>query len=138
MGTDATALSHVQVRTCQRRYEAILEDAYRQNSLAPSARAKQRGPQKKSKPKNLLERLDQHRSQGQAFLTDCRFPFAINQAERAIRMMKVPQKIAGLFCGEDGAQVFCRIRRDSFTAHKNAGDVGASGHRSPLCGRGVS
>ena len=49
---NATALAHVQVRTCQRRYGAILEDAYRQNPLAPSAQAKKRGPQKKSKPRN--------------------------------------------------------------------------------------
>ena len=124
MGPDATALSHVQVRTFKRRYEAIIEDACRQNPLAPSARAKKRGPQKKSKPRNLLERLDQHRSQVRAFLTDFRVPFDNNQAERANRMMKVQQKIAGLFRSEDGAQVFCRIRRRISTARKNAGDVG--------------
>ena len=138
MGPDATALSHVQVRTFKRRYEAIIEDAHRQNPLAPSARAKQRGPEKKSKPRNLLERLDQRRSQVQAFLTDCRVPFANNQAERAVRMRKVPQKIAGLIRREDGAPVFCRIRRDSCTARKNAGDVRESGPHSPLCGRGAS
>ncbi|MEN9633495.1 MAG: hypothetical protein RL077_1899 [Verrucomicrobiota bacterium] len=111
MGPDATALSHVQVRTFKRRYEAIIEDAHRQNPLAPSARTKKRGPQKKSKPRNLIERLDKHRSQVRAFLTDFRVPFDNNQAERAIRMMKVLQKIAGLFRSEDGAKVLCRIRR---------------------------
>ena len=138
MGPDAAARSPVQVRTCQRRDGSIIEDAYRQNPLAPSARAKKRGPQKKSKPRNLLERLDQHRSQVQASLTGCRVPFANNQAERAVRMRKVPQKIAGLIRREDGAPVFCRIRRDSCTARKNAGDVRESGPHSPLCGRGDS
>ena len=138
MGPDAAARSPVQVRTCQRRDGSIIEDAYRQNPLAPSARAKKRGPQKKSKPRNLLERLDKHRSQIQAFLTDCRVPFANNQAERAIRMRKVPQKIAGLFRSEDGAEVFCRLRRDSFTARKNAGDVGACGHRAVRWAEGAS
>ncbi len=111
MGPDATALSHVQVRTFKRRYEAISEDAHRQNPLAPSARAKKRGSQKKSKPRNLIERLDKHRSQVRAFLTDFRVPFDNNQAERAIRMMKVQQKIAGSFRSEDGPEVFCRVRR---------------------------
>jgi transposase len=117
---NADALSHFQLRTFRKRYQAIIEDGYRQNPLAQSARGNKRGPEKKTKPRNLLERLDKHRSQVQAFLTDFNVPFDNNQAERDIRMMKVQQKISGLFRSEEGAQAFCRIRSYISTARKNA------------------
>ena len=117
---NANSLSHFQVRTLRRRYEAIIEDGYRENLLEPSARGKKRGPEKKTKPRNLLERLDKHRSQVQAFLNDFNVPFDNNQAERDIRMMKVQQKISGLFRSAEGANAFCRIRTYISTARKNA------------------
>lgn len=115
-----SALSHFQVRTFRRRYQAIIEDGYHQNPLAPATRGNKRGPQKKTKPRNLLERLDQHRAQVQAFVHDFNVPFDNNQAERDIRMMKVQQKISGVFRSEDGAKAFCRIRSYISTARKNA------------------
>jgi transposase len=117
---NANSLSHFQVRTFRRRYQAIIEDAYRQNPLAPAAGGRPRGPRKKTKPRNLVERLDKHRSQAQAFLHDFNVPFDNNQAERDIRMMKVQQKISGLFRSAAGAQAFCRIRSYISTARKNA------------------
>lgn len=117
---NANTLSHFQVRTFRRRYQAIIEDGYRQNPLAPSARRRTRGPQKKTKPRNLLERLDKHRAQVQAFLHDFNVPFDNNQAERDIRMIKVQQKISGLFRSAESAKAFCRIRSYISTARKNA------------------
>jgi transposase len=117
---NADALSHFQLRTFRRRYQAIIEDGYRQNPLKLSARRKKRGPAKKTKPRNLLERLDKHRSQVQAFVNDFNVPFDNNQAERDIRMMKVQQKISGVFRSEDGAKAFCRIRGYISTARKNS------------------
>lgn len=116
----ASTLSHFQVRTFRRRYQAIIEDGYVQNPLEPSAWSKKRGPEKKTKPRNLLERLDKHRSKVQAFLTDFNVPFDNNQAERDIRMMKVQQKISGVFRSPEGAKAFCRIRSYISTARKNA------------------
>lgn len=113
-------LTHFQVRSFRRRYQTIIEEGYLQNPLEPSAGGNQRGPEKKTKPRNLLERLDKHRSQVQAFLTDFNVPFDNNLAERDVRMIKVQQKISGVFRSEDGAKAFCRIRSYISTARKNA------------------
>ena len=105
-------------------YQKILDEGYAQNPLPPlpaNAR-KQRGGRKKSKPRNLIERLDRHREEALAFMYDFNVPFDNNLAERDIRMMKVQQKISGMFRTEDGAKAFCRIRSYISTARKNAVD----------------
>jgi hypothetical protein len=115
-------LAQKQIQAFEVRYQQILDEGYAQNLLPPrpaNARNK-RGRRKKSKPRNLLERLDEHRKEALAFMYDFNVPFDNNQAERDLRMMKVQQKISGMFRTEDGAKAFCRIRSYISTARKNA------------------
>lgn len=124
-GRTSSPLSKTRIRAFERRYQSILDEGYAANPLKPlpTRAKKKRGRRKKSKARNLLERLDHHRSEVLAFLYDFEVPFDNNLAERDIRMMKVQQKISGTFRSEEGARAFCRIRGYISTARKNA--VGA-------------
>jgi len=115
-------LAPKQIKAFEARYQQILDEGYAQNPLQPPApdAKKKRGRRKKTTPRNLLERLDEHRAEALAFMYDLSVPFDNNQAERDLRMMKVQQKISGTFRTEDGAKSFCRIRSYISTARKNA------------------
>jgi len=110
-----------QIQEFEQRYQHILDEGYHENPLpARESNKKKRGRRKKSKARNLLERLDTHRTQVLAFMYDLTVPFDNNLAERDLRMAKVQQKISGTFRSPDGATSFCRIRSYISTARKNA------------------
>lgn len=120
-----TDLPKTRIEAFEGGYSRILDEGYAQNPLPPLPpnAKKKRGRRKKYKARNLLERLDHHRSEALAFLYDFNVPFDNNLAERDIRMMKVQQKISGTFRSEAGAKAFCHVRSYISTARKNA--VGA-------------
>ncbi|HSV32268.1 MAG TPA: transposase [Atribacteraceae bacterium] len=118
---DRSQLELEQLMDFEARYSRIVALGYEENPSAIEGKPKgKRGRTKKTKARNLVERLDNHRQETIDFMYDFRIPFDNNQAERDIRMMKVQQKISGGFRIWQGAQVFCRIRGYISTVKKNS------------------
>jgi transposase len=118
-------LSEAQLRDFEAQYQKVLAAGYAENPLPEQlpGEKKKRGRCKKTKSRNLLERLDNYRKETLMFMYDFRVPFDNNLGERDIRMIKVQKKISGTFRGRKGADSFCRIRSYISTARKNG--VGA-------------
>ena len=106
----------------ERSYEGLLKAGQEANP-SPKGRSGKRGPPKRSKGKNLVERLEKDRRWVLRFMHDFRVPFDNNQAERDVRMVKVKQKISGGFRTYRGAQRFCRIRSYISTVRKQGENV---------------
>ena len=104
----------------KKRYRKLLESA-QVECLAPETKRKpgQRGRVKKSKSRNLLERLIEYQDDVLRFMDDDNVPFTNNQGENDLRMTKVQQKISGCFRSMEGALIFCRVRAYLITCRKN-------------------
>jgi len=77
-----------------------------------------KGRMKKSKSRNLLERLRDYEQDTLRFMDNEQVPFSNNLGENDIRMTKVQQKISGCFRSMDGAKIFCRVRSYLSTCRK--------------------
>ena len=80
------------------RYNRIFEEGHAENPRAqPPSGPKRRARPKQTKALHLLDRFRDHSPSILAFLHDFSAPFANNHAERDLRLMKVRQKISGIF-----------------------------------------
>ncbi|MDQ7050520.1 MAG: IS66 family transposase [Enterobacterales bacterium] len=114
------SLNEVETKKYLRRYRKLLRQAEIECPPPEEVREKgQRGRLKRSKARNLLERLINYESDVLRFMDDPDVPFTNNLGERDIRMTKVQQKISGCFRSMEGAEIFCRVRGYLSTCRKH-------------------
>jgi transposase len=78
-----------------------------------------KGKLKRTKGRNLLERLEKYKVEVLAFAFNVQVPFTNNLAERDLRPVKVKQKVSGCFRTFDGASYYARIAGFVSTVRKN-------------------
>jgi len=103
----------------RQRYRAILKNA--ETECPPPDETKRKGKRgrvKRTKARNLLERLIEYEDDALRFMDNKIIPFTNNLGENDIRMTKVQQKISGCFRSMEGAKIFCRIRSYLSTCRK--------------------
>jgi len=88
-------------------------------SPPPKTDPTKKGKTKRTKARNLLERLRNYEDDTLRFMVNPLVPFTNNQGERDLRMTKVQQKISGCFQSMAGAINFCTVRSYLSTCQKN-------------------
>jgi transposase len=117
----AAALPSEARAALRERFDRIVEYGCRLHPPPPRRRGK--GRRKRSRARNLLDRLLKHPEKVLAFVDDFAVPFDNNLAERDLRMGKLKQKISGGFRTTEGAAIFCRIRGYISTLRKQSTHV---------------
>jgi transposase len=121
--SDYGVLPENEIKAYQKRYRTILTKGKKECPL-PNRIPGKKGRLKKSKARNLLERLIDYEDDTLRFMKEAVVPFTNNQGENDLRMTKVQQKISGCFRSMLGAEEFCLIRSYIVTARKHG--MGAS------------
>jgi transposase len=103
------------------RYDKILAEAEAEEP--PPEKVHQKGKLKRTKGRNLLERLKKHKAAVLLFAVEKEVPFTNNQAERDIRPAKVKQKMSGGFRAESGSESYASIHSFISTLRKQSRQV---------------
>ena len=111
-------LLYEEVEYWKRQYRTLLAKAEIECPPPIKPDKPKKGRVKRSKARNLLERLIDYEEDVLRFMINADVPFTNNAAENAIRMTKVHQKISGCFRSLDGAKIFCRVRGYLSTCRK--------------------
>lgn len=98
-------------------FHMICQQGYLQEP-PPTKMVEQKGRIKKSKGRNLLERLSQNQDAVLAFAFHQDLPFTNNQAERDLRPVKTKQKVSACFRTIAGANHYARIQGFISTVRK--------------------
>jgi hypothetical protein len=103
------------------RYHAVLDDAFALLPEGPKPRRRGQGGWSDAQRKawNLATRMRTQADQILRTLDDTAVPFTNNTAERSLRMVKLHDKISGLFRSDAGAQACATIRSYIQTAALN-------------------
>lgn len=112
------ALSKKKSNQYREQYREILHLADKE-CPPPIKEPKKKGRTKRSKSRNLLERLRNYEDDALRFMDDPLVPFTNNNGERSFRMSKVQQKISGCFRSMKGARDFCTVRSYISTCQKH-------------------
>lgn len=105
----------------EQRYDEILAQAETEEP-AP-ARVHPKGKLKRTKGRNLLERLRRQQEAVLRFAKESEVPFTNNQAERDIRPTKIKQKMNGGFRAASGTENYCRVQSFLSTLRKQGRQV---------------
>jgi len=112
-------LSPDESKRWRHRYRALIKKAEKECPPPDESQRKgKRGRLKRSKARNLLERLRDFEDDVLRFMEVQNVPFTNNQGENDLRMTKVQQKISGCFRSMEGAKIFCRVRSYLSTCRK--------------------
>lgn len=116
-------LSAEAIKTLTTHYERLLAKGEKLNPRKTERRENQRGRIKQTDATNLLGRLRDHANEVLHFLRNIAVSFTNNCGERAVRMPKGKQKVAGCFRSEEGANSYFSIRSYLDTMYKQGHDV---------------
>jgi transposase len=100
----------------EKRYEALIRVGEAEEAAPKKSHA--RGKWKRTKGRNLLERLSKYQDSVLMFANIEAVPFTNNQAERDIRPVKVKQKVSGGFRSQSGTESYTRINSFISTMRK--------------------
>ncbi len=116
---EAGKLTKTRAEERQREYHAILLQGETTCPPPDPPKQKKKGRLKRSKSRNLLERLRNYAGDVLRFMVDAIVPFTNNAGEQTIRMDKVQQKISGCFRSMKSAEEYYRVRSYLATCKKH-------------------